>query len=288
VARSRRATVVRRVALALVTVAALGYVGVLGYLRVNERAFIFKPESREVAAPSPQFALNERRVAFPSSDDVTLTGWIVPAAKDAATAPWMLICHGNFGNIGYGQRPEFYAFMRDLGLNLLAFDYRGYGASTGEPDERGFYADASAAYEFLMHQHDVAASRLVIFGHSLGTGVAIELASRVPAAALVVDASYTSVVDRAQELYPLLPVRLVATQRFPSLDRIGSIRIPKLFLHSPEDAIIPFAHGQRLFAAASDPKQFVAVKGGHEFAYRVDKARYYGAIADLLRAAGLQ
>jgi fermentation-respiration switch protein FrsA (DUF1100 family) len=260
---------------------AFGYIGLLAYLRLNERTLIFQPEDRHVAPPAPQFALREQRVTYPSSDGVTLSAWVVPSAQPSAM--WLLICHGNFGSVGYGQRPEFYAFMRDIGLNLFAFDYRGFGESTGTPDERGLYADATASYEYLTRTLRVPPEQIVIFGHSLGTGVAIELASRVPAAALIVEGAYTSVVERAQERYPFLPIGLVATQRFPSLDRIASIDMPKLFLHSPEDALIPYAHGRRLFDAARGRKRFVDVKGGHENAYSVDKAVYYGAIAQLLR-----
>ena len=132
--------------------------------------------------------------------------------------------------------------MRDLGINLFAFDYRGYGESSGVPDENGLYADATASYEYLTRTLGVTPDRLILFGHSLGSGVAIELASRVPAGGLIVEGAYTSIADRGQELYPLFPIRLIVTQRFPSLDRIPSITIPKLFLHSPEDVVIPYAH----------------------------------------------
>jgi fermentation-respiration switch protein FrsA (DUF1100 family) len=293
VSRVRTPRLFVRLAGVLVGILALLYAAALGYLRINERAFIFLPDDRQVTVPAAIFALNEQRVSYPSSNGVTLTAWIVPAAaaqgSDALLAPtpmadvWLLICHGNLGNIGYGQRPEFYAFMRELGINLLAFDYRGYGESTGHPDEQGFYDDATASYEYLTRVQRIQPVQIVIFGHSLGSAVAIELASRVQAAGLIVDGGFTSVVDRAQEIYPLFPIRLVASQHFASLDRIGSIRMPKLFLHSPEDTVIPFAHGQRLHEAASPPKRLVSVRGGHDNAYRVDRATYYGAIDEFIR-----
>lgn len=263
--------------------AVLTYAGALGYLKFKERSFLFVPGERQVPPPSPQFALNEQRVSYPSTDGVTVAAWVIPAVPARASGMWMLICHGNFGSIGYGQRPEFYAGMRDLGINLLAFDYRGFGESNGAPEEQGLYDDAKASYDYLTRVRGIPPDRIVIFGHSLGSGVAIELASRVAAAALVVDGAYTSVVDRAQELYPVLPIRLVASQRFPSVERIGAIGIPKLFLHSPQDTVVPIAHGLRLFAAAREPKRFVEVKGGHENAFRIDGMVYYGAIAELLR-----
>lgn len=259
------------------------YAGFLAYLRVNERAFIFLPDEREVRQPPQVLALRHEQVSYASTDGVTLSAWVVPAPAPRTSEMWLLICHGNLGNIGYGARPEFYASMRDVGLNLLAFDYRGYGESTGTPDERGLYDDATASYAYLTRTRGVPPERIVIFGHSLGSGVAIELAARVAAAGLIVDAAYTSIVDRAAELYPAFPVRYVASQRFASLERINSIAMPKLFLHSPEDTVIPIAHGQRLFAAAQEPKRFVSVKGGHDNAFRVDKEVYFKAIGELVR-----
>ena len=278
----RRRRLFRRLVAVLAALVALSYVGAIVYLTLNERRLIFQPGERRVAAPAPEFSLREQRVTYPSSDEVTLSAWVVPAAPSRALDLWLLICHGNFGNIGFGQRPEFYSLMRDLGVALLAFDYRGFGESTGAPEERGLYADARASYDYLTRTLRVPPDRIVLFGHSLGSGVAIELASRVPVAGLIVEGAYTSVVDVGQELYPLLPIRLVASQRFPSLDRISSIAVPKLFLHSPEDSVIPYAHGRRLFEAAEEPKRFVSVAGGHDNAYRLDTAVYYGAVAQLL------
>ena len=273
----------KTIAIWLVMAGILAYAGIIGYLMLNQKAMIYHPEGRQVAAPAAKFSLHEQRLSYPSTDGVTLTAWIVPAKETVEVkGMWMLICHGNLGNIGFGQRPEFYAYMRDTGLNLFAFDYRGYGDSSGSPDELGLYADAWASYDYLTKTLHIAPDHIIIFGHSLGSGVAIELAAKVPAAGLIIEGAYTSVAQRGQELYPLLPIALVASQRFPSIDRIGAITTPKLFLHSPEDNIIPYAHGQRLYAAAHEVKRFVDVKGGHQDAFRIDKAKYYGAIAQML------
>ncbi|HEX4935823.1 MAG TPA: alpha/beta hydrolase, partial [Gemmatimonadaceae bacterium] len=258
------------------------YAGIVLGMRLREKSMVFHPADRAVQAPSPRFALRQREVRYASRDGTALTAWIVPAAPKDSVGMWLLICHGNYGNIGYGERPEFYAFARDLGLNLLAFDYRGFGASGGAPDEQGLYADAEASWRYLTDSLRVPPSQIIVFGHSLGSGVATELATRVDAAALVLEGAFTSVTDRGQELYPLLPVRLLSTQQFPSLARIASVREPKLFLHSPEDAVIPYAHSARLFAAAGQPKALVAVRGGHMDAYSVDKAVYFGALATLV------
>lgn len=266
----------------MILLAILAYAGAGAWLFANERSLIFHPAGREVHAPADSLALDVEPVTFRAADSTRLSAWVIPAAGHDAAAPWMIICHGNYGNIGYGGRTPFYAGMRDLGVNLLAFDYRGFGASEGEPSEAGVYADARAAYDWLRTARHVPPERIVIFGHSLGSGVATELASRVPAAGLIVEGAFTSVPDRGQELYPYMPVKLIARNRFASIERVGAIRMPKLFLHATDDEVIPIAHGRALFAAASEPKRFVELTGGHERAYELDRDRYYGAIRDFL------
>ncbi|MCC6319593.1 MAG: alpha/beta hydrolase [Gemmatimonadaceae bacterium] len=272
-----------RLALATLSILVLlGYGGASAYLVLNERELVFHPAERAVHAPPAEFALRERRVSYPSVDGTRLQAWVMPGALPDSVGYWLLICHGNYGNIGYGDRPAFYAGARDLGLNLLAFDYRGFGESEGSPEEQGLYADAEASYRYLTDSLRVPPDRIVIFGHSLGSGVAIELATRVPSAALVVEGAYTSVVDRGQELYPWLPVRYIASQRFASIDKIGKVSAPKLFLHSPTDDVIPIDHGRRLFEAAREPRKFVPVIGGHMEAFKQDRGTYYGAIRALV------
>src|SRR4029453_11756554 len=191
-----------------------------------------------------------------------LSAWIVPGAHAAPDAPWVLISHGNYGNIGYGGPPQFYAVFRDLGVNLFAYDYRGYGASNGIPSERGVYADASAAYRYLTDSLHVPPLRIILFGHSLGTGVTIELARHVSAAGLIVEDAYTSVADRGQEVFPLLPIRVIARSRFASIDKVGALRLPKLFLHARNDRTIPIHHGRKLVAAPAEPKPLVPLAPG--------------------------
>lgn len=273
----------------LLALLAVGYVGAAGYLKVREPVLVYPRGDRQVAEPPARFALRQRALAFPAADGTRLSAWIVPARAADSTGFWLLVCHGNYGSIGFGDRPEFYASARDIGLNVLAFDYRGFGASAGEPEEQGLYADALGAWHYLTDSLGVPPDRIIAFGHSLGSGVAIELATRVPVAAVVVEGAYTSIPDRGQELYPWLPVGLIASQRFASIDKIGRLAVPVLLIHSPEDDIVPFSHGERLYAAARPPRQLVEVRGGHDEAFLVDRARYFGALralVDSLRGAG--
>jgi fermentation-respiration switch protein FrsA (DUF1100 family) len=261
---------------------ALGYLLLLVLLRIFEPSLLYFPgPQRSLAPPPDRLALPVERVEIPTEDGVRLVGWVMPAPPQS-TGLWLLICHGNAGNLAEFDRPLHYASLRQLGLNLLAFDYRGYGESGGSPGEQGLYRDGDAAYRYLREVRGVPAERIVLFGHSLGSAVAIELASRHPAAGLIVEGALTSVPDRAQELYPYFPVRWIARSRFRSIDRLPGIAAPKLFLHATGDEVIPIAHGRRLFDVASPPKTFVALGGGHADAFDVDSSRYFGSIATFL------
>jgi len=263
--------------LRLLAVAALCYLVVLLVLRLSEARMLYVPGgSRTLLDPPPELDLGVRRVTVTASDSVRLVSWAMPV--DEGSGYWLLICHGNGGNISEAGRPYHYAGLRALGLSLFAFDYRGYGESEGAPSEDGLYRDADAAYRYLRDTLGVPPERIVMFGHSLGSAVAVELAGRVPAAGLILDGALTSVVDRAQELFPYAPVRWIAASRYPSIERVGDLTLPKLFLHARTDEVIPIAHGRRLFEAAAPPKRFVELRGTHGDAFDADSAAYFGAI----------
>jgi fermentation-respiration switch protein FrsA (DUF1100 family) len=261
--------------------AVLAYIVVLILLRFNESRLLYAPGAgRALLDPPPELRLDVRRVELMTADSVRLVSWAMPVGDGSGY--WLLICHGNAGNISDVGRPYHYAGLRALGLSLFAFDYRGYGESEGLPTESGLYRDADAAYRYLRDTLEVPPERLVIFGHSLGSAVAVELASRVPAAGLVLDGALTSVRERAQELFPYAPVRWIAASRFLSIDRVGALGLPKLFLHARDDEVIPFRHGRKLFEAAAGPKRFVELRGGHGDAFEVDSAAYFGAVREFI------
>ena len=258
------------------------YLCILVLLRLFEPRLIYFPgRQRSLVAPPTRLGLPIERVEIPTEDRVKLVGWVIPAPSDSSGL-WLLICHGNAGNLSEFDRPLHYAGLRQLGMSLLAFDYRGYGESDGAPSEQGLYRDADAAYRFLREIRGVPADRIVVFGHSLGSAVAIHLANRQPAAGLIVEGALTSATDRGGELYPYLPIRWIARSRFSSIDKVSGIAVPKLFLHAADDDVIPQAHGRRLFDAAQEPKTFVELQGGHADAFDVDSARYFGSIGKFL------
>lgn len=270
-------------ALGVVLLVAIAYMALLLLLRLNESRLIYFPGPQRSLLEAPaHLALPVQRVTIPTDDGVTLVSWVIPAG-DNSTGRWLLICHGNAGNLSEFDRPVHYAGLRRLGLSLLAFDYRGYGESGGVPSESGLYRDAQAAYRYLREAQGVPAEKIVVFGHSLGSAVAVDLASRVPVGGLILEGALMSVIQRGQELYPFIPVRWIAGSRFSSIEKIGAVAAPKLFLHATGDEVIPVSHGRRLYDAAPLPKTFVELRGGHGDAFDVDSANYFGAIARFLK-----
>lgn len=270
-----------------VGLATLAYLAAMVYLRLSERDIIFAPAAyggRTMIAPAEDLRVEPVRVTTP--DSVSLVTWVIPPANGAAaTDYWVLVCHGNAGNISIPLRQEWARAMVAEGIGLVTFDYRGYGASDdAELDEQAVYRDARAVYDWMVSERGIPRDRILIYGHSLGSAVATHLAARVEAAGLIVEGAFPSVPDVAAAVYPWLPVRLIATQRFASAARMDSIAMPKLVLHAADDAVIPLRFGEALFAAAAAPKEFVSLTGGHDRAFKADSATYYGAIARWLRA----
>lgn len=265
----------------VVFVAAIAYLAFLLLLRLSEGRLLYAPGTRALLTPPPALGLAPERVAFAASDGTPLVAWIIRSPA-SSSARWLLVCHGNAGNLSDVGRPAHYAGLRALGLNIFAFDYRGYGESGGSPSETGLYDDAEAAYRYLRETLQVPAERIVLFGHSLGSTVAVDLATRVPAAGLVLDGALVSVTARAQEVYPYVPVRWIARSRYASIDKIGRVVMPKLFLHARADDVVPIGHGRRLFEAAAEPKTFVPLAGGHGDSFEIDSAAYFGAIRQFL------
>jgi len=209
--------------------------------------------------------------------------WIVRAPSASDTRPWVIYFHGNDANIASRLNILHYEQLAKLGLNVIAPEYRGFAGLHGTPSEEGLAHDARAAYDYLRHQLRVEPRQIVIYGWSLGSAVAVTLASQADEAAVVLEGAPASIVDIGAQRYPFFPIRWLIRNPFESIVRISSVGSPLLFLHSPEDTIVPIAEGRRLFAAAAPPKQFVEVSGGHVYASEKDP-RFFNAVATFLRA----
>jgi len=156
----------------------------------------------------------------------------------------------------------------------LIIDYRGYGQSTGRTTEKGIYRDADAAWRYLIDDRGVVANDIVIFGRSLGASVASRLASEYQPLALIVESSFTSIPDIAEELYPWLPVRWLSRLSHATRDHVRNVRCPILIIHSRDDEIVPFRHGEAIFASANEPRTLLTIRGGHNDAYLRDRRAY--------------
>jgi len=205
----------------------------------------------------------------------TISCWMIPAEPSRGA---LLFCHGNAGNISH--RLESIELFHRLNLTVLIFDYPGYGKSSGRPHETTLYDASETAYEFL--QTTETPERCIIFGRSLGGAVAVELATRVPAAGLIVESCFTSTVEMGKEVFPFLPVKLIVQQKFDSLSKVANIRIPKLFVHSPNDDIIPYHHGEKLFEAAAEPKSFLKIFGDHNEGFLASGDHYIEGLSQFL------
>lgn len=193
----------------------------------------------------------------------------------------VLFFHGNAGNLS--DRTELMVRIAALGVEILIVDYRGYGHSEGKPSEAGLYRDAQATWRFLTLEHGIPSENIVVFGNSLGGSVAIDLATHVEPAGLIVQSSFTSVPDMATRYYPFIP-RFVIRTKMDSLSKIPAIVCPKLFIHSTGDEIVPYDMGKALFEAAQGPKTFFEIDGaGHNETLAVGRAAYLESIREFLQ-----
>lgn len=246
-------------------------------LRWFEYTQVYHP-SRNLTATGAELGRPFENVFFEASDGAKLNGWYFRANSAASNAPaTVLVCHGNAGNISH--RLELCSVLLEAGLNVFVFDYRGYGRSTGRPSEAGTYLDAVAAYQWLERK---GCDRIIVYGESLGGGVAAELCLRESAAGLVLQSTFTSIPDIGAELFPWLPVRWLARIRYETLNKLPRIKVPVLVMHSRTDGLIPFLHAERNFAAANEPKLLCEIRGDHNDAL-LDPGPFRAGMQNFLR-----
>jgi fermentation-respiration switch protein FrsA (DUF1100 family) len=233
------------------------YLAVLAVLFVKQRDLMYprNPARADIASANLPAA---EEVALRTADGERLVAWVIPPRTGK---PVLLFFHGNAGNFGRAIRQARFRALTEDGTGLFAVNYRGYGGSTGSPTEEGLHLDARAAYGAAVERF--GAGRLVGYGESLGSGVALKLAAEAPLSAVILEAPYLSTAAVAQGIYPYVPVSLVMLDQFRSDAVIGQVRAPLLVLHGERDGVIPFAQGQVLYALANEPKRFVRFPDGH-------------------------
>ncbi|MGD0898160.1 MAG: alpha/beta hydrolase [Thermoguttaceae bacterium] len=239
-----------------------------------EKSLVFAP-SRYPTGDWKPAGLAFEDAWFTAADGTRLHGWYVPHPQPRAV---VLFCHGNAGNVALWA--DALRILHDrMGVTAMGFDYRGYGRSEGTPSEAGVLADARAARNWLARRAGIAENQIVLMGRSLGGAVAVDLATD-GARGLILESTFTSMPEVGHAMMPYSPVRSVMQSQFHSLARIGSYHGPLLQSHGTADRLIPYAMGRQLFAAANEPKQFVAIPGGDHNDPQTDA--YYAALYEFL------
>lgn len=280
--QTTRATVGRALA-GMAILAALVYVGAMVWLVARETTLVFQA-GRPLGDLRPTTPFEQ--VWMQGSDGTRRLAWVMRAARDSDARPWVIFLHGNGANIASRLNILHCEQLWRLGLNVIAPEYRGFGGLDGVPSEAGLDSDARASYDYVRERLHADPRRIVIYGWSLGSAVAVDLAAHVDEGAVILEGAPASIVAIGQRRYPFFPIRLLIRNPFESILKIGKVGSPVLFLHSPDDVVIPIAEGRRLFDAALQPKQFVEVAGGHVYASEKDP-HFFVAINAFLRTRQL-
>jgi uncharacterized protein len=259
---------------ALVAVVAGILLAIIGLRAIENHLIYFPPRYPDGFPPQQIIDQLVQDVWLRTEDGIKINAFYHLAPESKQVLLWF---HGNAENIGYdlGEMQT----LAKIGVNILEVDYRGYGRSEGSPDEAGVYQDADAAYDYLIQQRHFRSQDIIIYGHSLGGAVAINLASRRPCGGLIVESSFTSARAMAQRMFRISAIGYIAKSRFDSLEKIRSVHAPILIVHGTWDEVIPFSMGQELFAAAPEPKRFYPIAGaGHNDIFEVAGESYLACL----------
>jgi fermentation-respiration switch protein FrsA (DUF1100 family) len=248
----------------------------LVYLMQARMLYLADVPGRSLDRTPTDIGAEYRDVWIRTTDGVKVHGWYVPGESDRV----LMFFHGNAGNISH--RLESIRHFLQLGLSVLIIDYRGYGQSEGRTTEQGIYRDAEAAWQYLTETNKIPESRIIVFGRSMGASAAAYLAARHCPLALIVESSFTSVPDIAREYYPWLPVRWLSRLRHSAEDFVRETESPVLVIHSRDDEIVPFHHGEAIFQAAGKPRSFIEIRGTHNDAFLRDEKNYLAGLRSFL------
>lgn len=247
----------------------------LGGCRWLEKSMMYIP-SRELTAHPGSYGLAFEEIQTRAADGPQLHGWFIPREPGD---PVIILCHGNGGNIS--NRLQKALMLRRAGAQVVLFDYRGYGRSSGSPTEKGTYRDAEAIYDWTAKR--VPGAGIVLHGESLGCGPALQTALSRPAKGVILDSAFTSTVEMGKLVLPWLPVRWLVSFKYDNLKKVPRLTCPVLVMHSPQDDIIPFTMGVRLYDAAPQPKYFFELKGDHNNGFLLTGKAYEEAVARFLK-----
>ncbi|MCJ2165194.1 MULTISPECIES: alpha/beta hydrolase [unclassified Pseudodesulfovibrio] len=264
---------------------ALCYAAVAVWVFFSQRKLLYMPRAELTATPK-QIGLAYEDIRLTNRLGTWIHGWWLPADAPRFT---LLFSHGNGGNLSH--RLESLRIFHDLGLSVLIYDYSGYGQSQGEPGEEATRADARAAWDWLVREQGTDPRTIVLFGRSLGGAVTARLARELaetdtPPAGLILESTFTSVPDMGAYIYPWLPVRLLSRYQYDSATELAGLPLPALFLHSPDDDVVPYALGRRLHDNYLGPKTFLELQGDHNSGFLLTGRRYSDGLNRFLDGLG--
>lgn len=249
-----------------------GYILLLVLMYLFQISLMYHPVKALPYTPSA-IGLTYEEAWFSTDDSVSIHGWYIPAEQARGT---ILFSHGNAGNIS--GRLETIRMLHQLDMNVLIYDYRGYGKSEGSASEEGTYKDVLAAWKFLTEEKEIPSDSIIIMGRSLGGGVSAWLTTKTNPRGLILESTFTSAKDLAQELYPFFPVGWLMKMEYPTQKHIQKLSIPKLILHSSDDQLIPYHHGRELYESTIEPKYFFEMQGDHGGGHVVTGSEYVEAL----------
>ena len=250
-----------------------------------EKGLIFHPDKGNDSITPDAYGIEYDDVTFRTEDGLNLHGWFVPGKKsspdeDLHTLLWF---HGNAGNINH-RLGNIKMLHERVQVNVFIIDYRQYGRSEGKISEKGTYIDARAALAHLHSQKEINQEKIIFFGRSLGSAVAVELALKEKCRALILETPFTSILEMGKKLYPFLPVSLLLKTKYDSLSKIRNIKVPILIMHGDKDDLVPFEHGKRLYDMANEPKEFYTIPGaGHNDTHIVGGDEYFDVIRNFVK-----
>lgn len=268
-------------ALKMVATVAVAYAAILLLVVWFQPKLVYFPQQGYGGITPQAQGLAYEALQIRTADGEQLAAWWIPAQASTPVRGTVLLFHGNAGNISH--RIDYAKMFYGMGYNTVLVDYRGYGESTGTPSEEGTYRDAAASWQWLTATRGIKASEIVIFGESLGGGVATWLAAQQTPRALILASTFTSIPDLGAQVYPWLPARWISRIHYNNYANLEKIRAPVLIAHSPRDELIPYAHGRRLFEVAREPKAFLELSGGHNEGFVFARSEWVDAVQAFLR-----
>lgn len=275
----------KRLALIGLSVALSMYLAALSWLYVWQKHMVLRP-----TAPYEEKALRSKTLPYREARFRTNTGevnaWVIPA--EGSREEWVLVCGGSRGNLSHEDYRQRYEVLHKLNVNILCFDYPGFGKSQGQANEAELYAAAREAYFYLLNIEQVEENKIIVLGIEAGAVAALEVAGQVPVKGLILENPPTSLQDLAAQRYPLMPMRYLLKNSFNSLQRLDKVYVPKLIIGSESSQHIPAEHSRKVFEEAFEPKRLVMLRGTEQDALESERLSYQRSISNFMSEIGFK